>query len=198
MVLATAPVYGRPVQVDKLSRDFEEIAAEVIDMRGGVITTEPPEVTKLTFFAGNINALGGSPGQASLGNLGVTPAWGLAKSAVMSVGVMAEFPSTWATYDITLLGAPRDATGGVVAFRAVRSNGGVGDNFSTGSIAGSVVNHTVGTTLGVLQSVVIGTGYAVPGAGKFAGIQIARRIAEVTDTYTGTWDLAAVLLTKAS
>lgn len=198
MALETAPVYGRPVPVDKLSRDFEEIAAEVIDMRGGTITTEPPEVTKLTFFAGNINALGGSPQVASLGNLGVTPAWGLAKSTVMSVGVMAELPPTWATYNIILLGAPRDTTGGTIALRHVRNNGGVGENFTTGTISGAVVSHTVGATVGILQSVNLATGLPVPAAGKYVGIQIARRVAEAVDTYTGAWDLAAVILSKAS
>jgi hypothetical protein len=198
MVLEVAPVYGRPVPLDKLSRDFESIAAEVIEMRDGIVEAEIPEVTKLTFYAGDLNPMSGSPGQSTLANLGVVPSWGLAKSAVMTVGVMTELPSTWVTYNITLLGAPRDGTGGDVAFRHVRSNGGVGDTFASGSITGSVVTHTVGTTAGILQSVALATGLAVPSAGDYVGIQIARRVAEASDNYTGTFDLAAVLITKAS
>jgi len=189
MRLESAPQYARPVPLDKLSRDVESLAEEVIESRSG---------DTLIFYAGNMNPMSGSPAQSSLGNAGVAPAWGLAKSTVTTVGLMTKFPADWATYKIILLGAPRDGTGGDVAFRHARSNGGVGDSFLTGTITGSVVTSAMGSTAGVLLSVEIASGLAVPASGKYVGIQIARRVAEAGDTYSGTFDLGALVLSRAS
>lgn len=187
-MLAATPSYGRPALPDVISRDVEQIAAEVIGLRA----------TQMTFYAGDMNAMFGGPSQSSIGGVGVAPAWGMQKAAVTTVGVVTRLPSDWATYSVVAYGAPGDTAGGDIALRHVRIHGGVGDSLSTGSVTGAVVAATVGTTAGIIHAVTLASGIPVPSAGDFTAIQVSRRVAEASDTYTGRWDLLAVSLVQGS
>lgn len=191
MALPASRTYPRPVAADQVARDVEEIITVLSEGASADVST-------LRFFAGDMHPMSGSPGYTTIGDLGVAPSWGMPKSGDTTVGVGVSFPSTWATYDIHVVGAPKEATGGVVALRHARVSGGIGDNLAVGATTGQVVTIDVGATAGVLSQAILSTGVPVPGAGGFAGLQIARRIAEASDTFTGRWDLFAVVLTKAS
>lgn len=186
-MLSAAPSYARPALLDVVSRDVEEVAAEAIGLRP----------TQMIFYAGDINPMFGGPSQNSVGGIGVAPTWGMQKATVTTLGVVTRLPSTWVAYDIVAYGAPGDTAGGVVALRAARVHGGVGDNLATGVTTESVVTDDVGIVAGVLHAVTLASGITTPDAGDFVGIQIARRVAEGSDTYTGRWDLVAVALVEA-
>ena len=187
-MLVTAPAYGRPVHPDQVSRDVEDIAAELIAAR----------TNSLTFAAGDISPIAGSPGSSTIGNGGVFPAWSLTKASAMTVGISAVIPSHWTTYDVVAIGAPRTGVGGGVALRHSRISGGVGDNLSSGATTGNVVPTETGLVAGVLQSITLGSGLAVPASGKMLGLQVTRMVADAGDTTTGIWDLAVIELVKAS
>lgn len=191
MALPTSRTYPRPVSVQAVSRDVEEMIAFLA--QGGASS-----VTELWYFAGDMQPMSGSPGQSSVGNLGVVPAWGMQKAAVTTLGIVASLPPSWVTYSVTAIGAPRDVSGGDVAMRVAHVNGGVGDNLTTGVVTGAVSTAAVGSTAGVLRSVTLASGLAAPSVGAVAGMQVARRVAEAADTYAGAFDLVAVVLRKVT
>ena len=151
----------------------------------------------LTFAAGDISPIAGS-GPSTIQNGGVFPAWSLTKASAMTVGISAVIPSHWTTYDVVAIGAPRTGVGGGVALRHSRISAGVGDNLSSGRIYGNVVPTETGLVAGVLQSITLGSGLAVPASGKMLGLHVTRMVADAGDTTTDIWDLAVIQLVKAS
>ena len=159
--------------------------------------TYTPRTNSLTFAAGDISPIAGS-GPSTIQNGGVFPAWSLTKASAMTVGISAVIPSHWTTYDVVAIGAPRTGVGGGVALRHSRISGGVGDNLSSGATTGNVVPTETGLVAGVLQSITLGSGLAVPASGKMLGLQVTRMVADAGDTTTDIWDLAVIELVKAS